>query len=143
MHHASDDLPGGAESATPYEGRAAPLRIGRIVVVQAAGTAALVGGSLATGRGSPGSILAGAALLLASLLLTHFALGVALRRRRPGVAVGLFLAKLGLLLAVAAVGLGTSAIAPMSLAAGASTLLLAIVADACYGNPAPGSGRTR
>jgi len=132
----------GDDGAT--EGGPAVLRLGRIVRVQAAATTLLVATSLATGRGSPASIVAGAALLLASLLLTHLALGLAVRGgRRPGAAIGLFLAKLGLLLAVAAIGLRTSAIAPMSLAAGATTLLLAIVVDACYGKPAPGSGRVR
>ena len=46
-----------------------------------------------------------------------------------------------LLLAVAAVGLGTTLLAPMSFAAGASTLLLAIVIDACYGGGSASGAR--
>lgn len=123
-------------------GRGSSLRLGRIVLLQGLATGGLVVASLASGHGSPGSVLAGAALVLASLLLTYLAFGMALRRRRrPVVAFGLFAAKLGLILLIVALGLGTTAIAPMSLAAGASTLLLAIVVDACYGKPAPGSGR--
>ncbi len=123
-------------------GRGSSLRLGRIVFLQAVATAGLIVASLASGRGSPGSVLAGAALVLASLLLTYLAFGMAFRRRRrPIVAFGLFVAKLGLVLLIVALGLGTTALAPMSLAAGASTLLLAIVVDACYGKPAPGSGR--
>lgn len=122
-------------------GRGSSLRLGRIVFLQAVATAGLIVASLASGRGSPGSVLAGAALVLASLLLTYLAFGMAFRRRRrPIVAFGLFVAKLGLVLIVA-LGLGTTALGPMSLAAGVSTLLLAIVVDACYGKPAPGSGR--
>ena len=53
---------------------------------------------------------------------------------RSGLAVGLFVLKLSLLLAVATIGLRTTLLAPMSFAVGATTLLLAIVLDTCYGN---------
>lgn len=122
------------ETTLEPPGPAQRLRVGRIAAFQAVATAILSIGSSATGRGSPGSIVAGAGLLFSSLLLQHLAASLALRGgRRPAVAMGLFLLKLGLLLGIAAVGLGTSLIAPMSFASGASTLLLAIVVDACYG----------
>jgi len=112
---------------------ASRLRAARIAVWQAGATTALVVGSLLTERGSPASVALGAGVLFASLLLQHLAVGFALRARpRPGLAVGLFVLKLSLLLAIVAVGLRTSLVAPMSFAAGASTLLLAIVVDACY-----------
>ena len=49
---------------------------------------------------------------------------------------GLSMRKVG-----AAVGLGTTLLAPMSFAAGASTLLLAIVIDACYGGGSASGAR--
>src|SRR4051794_10160856 len=111
------------------------LRAARIALWQATVTLALVGLSLGSGRGSPLGITGGAALLYTSLLLQHLAIGIALRPgRRAGLAVGLFVLKLAILLGVAVVGLKTSLLAPMSFAAGASTLLLAIVIDTCYGN---------
>jgi len=110
------------------------LRAAAIGLWQAGATALLVGASFATGRGSPWGILGGAAILYTSLLLQHLALGMVLRGgARSGLAVGLFLLKLLLLLGVAAIGLRTTLLAPMSFAAGASTLLLAIVLDTCYG----------
>lgn len=110
------------------------LRAAAIGVWQAVATAILVAASLATGRGSPWGIVAGAALLYTSLLLQHLAVGLVLRGgARSGLAVGLFLLKLALLIGVAAIGLRTTLLAPMSFAAGASTLLLAIVLDTCYG----------
>jgi len=118
------------------------LRAARIGLWQAAATIALVGLSVASGRGSPGGIIGGAALLYASLLLQHLAIGIALRPgRKRGLAVGMFMVKLSLLLLVAIVGLRTNLLAPMSFAAGASTLLLAIVIDACYGNRSASSPR--
>ena len=111
------------------------LRAGRIGLWQAAVTLVLVASSIVTGRGSPAGVVGGAVLLYSSLLLQHLAIGIALRPgRRQGLAVGLFLLKLSILLLVALVGLRTTLLAPMSLAAGVSTLLLAIVIDTCYGN---------
>ncbi|MEW6269082.1 MAG: hypothetical protein AB1689_07250 [Thermodesulfobacteriota bacterium] len=125
--------------STAIDGRASRLRAGRIALWQASATAALAAASLVSRRGSPASILLGACVLYGSLLLQHLAVGFALRARpRPELAVGLFLLKLSLLLALVAIGLGTSVVAPMSFAVGASTLLLAIVLDACY-PPRPGS----
>lgn len=121
-------MQGVAESPAPR------LRAVRIGLIQLAVTAALVGLSLATGRGAPSGIIGGAVLLYASLLLQSLAVGLVLRPGgRPAIGLGLFLLKLGLLLGVALIGLRTSLLAPMSFAAGATTLLLAIVIDTCYG----------
>jgi hypothetical protein len=110
------------------------LRAARIGLLQASVTVGLVGVAVASGRGAVSGIVGGAVLMYASLLLQHLAVGMVLRGgTRSGVAIGLFLVKLTLLLAVAAIGLKTTWLAPMSFAAGASTLLLAIVIDACYG----------
>ena len=110
------------------------LHAARIGLWQAAATLVLVGLSFVSGRGSPAGIVGGAVLLYTSLLLQHLAIGIALRPgRRRALAVGLFLLKLTILLVVAIVGLRTTLLAPMSFAAGASTLLLAIVIDTCYG----------
>ncbi|HEY8516965.1 MAG TPA: hypothetical protein VIS07_15760 [Candidatus Binatia bacterium] len=126
-------------SSSSAEGTSPRLRAGRIALWQAGATVLLVVASLASGRGSPVSIVFGAALLYASLRLQQLAVGFALRARpRPELAVGLFLLKLSLLIALVMVGLRTTMVAPMSFAAGASTLLLAIVLDACY-PPRPGS----
>ena len=114
-----------------------PLRLHatRIGFIQAVATAAMVGLVVASGRGAVSGVVGGALLMYASLLLQHRAVGMVLRGgTRSGLAIGLFLLKLTLLLAVAAIGLKTTLVAPMSFAAGASTLLLAIVIDACYGN---------
>jgi hypothetical protein len=111
------------------------LRAARIGLIQLTVTAALVILSLATGRGAPSGIIGGAALLYASLLLQSLAVSFALRPGgRPAIGLGLFVLKLGILLGIALVGLRTSLLAPMSFAAGATTLLLAIVIDTCYGN---------
>lgn len=110
------------------------LRAARIGLLQTVVTAALVGMVLVSGRGAVSGVVGGSALMYASLLLQHLAFGMAVRGgARSGLAIGLFLLKLTLLLAVAAIGLKTTLLAPMSFAAGASTLLLAIVIDACYG----------
>ena len=116
--------------------RPAPrLRAARIGLWQAVVTLAVTGVVLVSGRGSVAGVVGGAALMYASLLLQHLAVGLVLRGgARSGLAIGLFALKLVLLLAVAAIGLRTTLLAPMSFAAGASTLLLAIVIDACYGS---------
>jgi hypothetical protein len=85
-------------------------------------------------RGSVPSLVAGAATLLGSLLLQRVAVSFALRPdRRTGAAVVLLLLKLGGLLLLAYVGFETAWLAPMSFAVGATTLPVAIVLDACYG----------
>jgi hypothetical protein len=118
----------GAPEAPP-----AGLPAARIGLWQAGATGSLVVVALASGRGSPAGIVGGAVLMYASLLLQNLAFGMAVRGgARSGIAVGLFLLKLGLLLVVAVVGLRTTWLAPMSFAAGASTLLLAIVLETCY-----------
>jgi hypothetical protein len=110
------------------------LRAARIGVIQAIATVALVGLVVASGRGAVSGVVGGALIMYASLLLQHRAVEMVLRGgTRSGLAIGLFLLKLTLLLAVAAIGLKTTLLAPMSFAAGATTLLLAIVIDACYG----------
>lgn len=121
------------------ESPAPRLRAGRIGLWQLALTVALIVASLVAGRGSPVGIAGGAALLYLSLLLQHWAVGLVLGGGgRSGVAIALFVLKLSLLLLVAAIGLRTTLLAPMSFAAGATTLLLAIVLDTCYGNrPSP------
>ena len=109
------------------------LPIVRIGLWQAVAVAAMIAAAVGAGRGSPAGIVGGALLMFVSLLLQHLAFGMAVRGGgRSGVAVGLFLLKLTLLLAVAAIGLQTTLVAPMSFAAGASTLLLAIVIETCY-----------
>lgn len=105
----------------------------RVLLWQALLTVILVGVAGASGRGSPASVVLGAALLGGSFLLQRWAASAALRARpRPALAVGLFLLKLGLLLALVLAGLGSSRVAPISLAAGATTLWLAILAETCY-----------
>lgn len=89
--------------------------------------------SLATGLGSPAGLVAGAGLFAASFVLQALATRFALSAdRRPALAVGLFTAKLALLVGLAAWCLAGPGLEPMSFAAGATTLLLAIVLDACY-----------
>jgi hypothetical protein len=83
----------------------------------------------------------GAGLLAASLGLQAWATRVALGGRRPALAVGLFTLKLALLVGVAWLGLSSRRIPPMSFAAGATTLLLAIVVEACYGDWSARRGR--
>lgn len=120
---------------TDDETPAPRLRAGPIGLWQAAFAGALVVATLVSGRGSPLGVVVGAVLLYLSLLLQSLAVGLVLGGgTRSGLAVALFVLKLGLLIAVAAIGLRTTLLAPMSFAAGATTLLLAIVADTCYGN---------
>ena len=112
-----------------------PLHLLRIFGWQAALVAGLVATSTIAGRGSPGGIAAGAAVLAASLVLQAWATRAALGRvRRPLVALSLFSVKLALLMGVAAFGLSRAGLPPMSFAAGATTLLVAIVIDTCYGD---------
>jgi hypothetical protein len=111
----------------------------RLAAWQSALILVLVSLSIASGRGSAWSVAGGGALLYGSLLLQRLALSMALRpgKGRTPLAIGLFLLKLLLLLGVALWGLRTAAVAPMSFAAGASTLLLAILIETWYGNRAP------
>lgn len=120
--------------ATDAEGAPAPTLRGRqIGTWQLAVVAVAAVASLVSGRGSATSLVLGALLMFASLRLTELAVRIGLRQdRSPAVAIGLFVAKLGALLAVAVVGLTTRWIAPMSLAVGAATLPMAIVLDTCY-----------
>lgn len=109
------------------------LHLLRIFGWQSAIAAALMAASASVGRGSPGGIAAGAVVLAASLVLQAWATRAALgRKRRPALAFSLFSLKLALLMGVAAYGLTRAAVPPMSFAAGATTLLVAIVIDTCY-----------
>lgn len=124
------------------EGPAPRLRAVRIGLWQAVATFAMAGIVLVSGRGSVAGVVGGAGLMYASLLLQHLAVGLLLRGgTRSGLAIVLFVLKLLLLIAVAAIGLRTTLLAPMSFAAGASTLLLAIVIDACYGSGSASGAR--
>ncbi len=85
------------------------------------------------GRGSTPSLLAGAGFMLASLTLQRFAVQAAFRRgRSPGRALFFVVLKLALVLGVLYVGLQTALLGPVSFAAGATSLPMAIVADVCY-----------
>lgn len=125
----NDTVETGSEAPPPR------LRAVRIGILQAVATVVMAGGVVLSGRGAVSGVIGGALLMYASLLLQHLAFGMAVRRgARSGLAIALFVLKLTLLLGVAAIGLRTTLLAPMSFAAGASTLLLAIVIDACYGS---------
>ncbi|MFM7142567.1 MAG: hypothetical protein ACKOCT_14385 [Alphaproteobacteria bacterium] len=120
---------GGAEPLSPPR----PLHLLRIFGWQSAVAACLMSASASARRGSPLGIAAGACVLSASLLLQAWAIRAALgRQRRPALAVSLFSLKLALLMGVTAYGLYRAGIPPMSFAAGATTLLVAIVIDTCY-----------
>ena len=124
------------------EGASRPLRVARIGLWQAGVTVVMAALVLVSGRGSVPGVLGGAILMYASLLLQHLAVGLVLRGgARSGLAIVLFVLKLLLLLAVAAIGLRTTLLAPMSFATGATTLLLAIVIDACYGHGSASGAR--
>lgn len=125
--------PGSGEFVDDPPRPARPLGLPRLLAIQAGFVAAMAGFSLASGLGSPTGILAGAGVFASSFVLqalaTRFALSA---NRRPALAVGLFTAKLALLVGLAAWCLAGPGLDPMSFAAGATTLLLAIVLDACY-----------
>ena len=109
------------------------MRIARLLLWQCLLALLLLAAVLATGRGSAAGVLGGALLVAASLLLQLWATRTAVARKaHPGLAIGLFSLKLGLVIGVAAIALSTGGIAPMSFAAGATTLVLAIVVEACY-----------
>jgi len=118
------------------------LHLLRIFGWQAALAACLMAGAAFSGRGSPGGIASGAAVLAASLVLQAWATRAALgRQRRPLLAFSLFSVKLALLMGVAAYGLSRAGLPPMSFAAGATTLLVAIVIDTCYEDATSSRGR--
>ena len=111
----------------------APLPLASILAWQALACGALVAATVASGRGEALGVASGAAVMTASMVFTRQALGFALRHHaRPLLGLGFFFLKLGLVLAVIAAGFYTEWIAPMSFAAGATTLPVAIVMDACY-----------
>jgi len=115
------------------DGEARPLRVARLFAWQAAIAAGLAAGAAGTGRGSAAGIVLGAGLFAASFALQAWATRAALgSSARPVWAVAIFTLKLGFLVAVGAWVLSTAAIPPLSFAAGATTLLLAIVAETCY-----------
>lgn len=141
-----DGVPGEPFGSGPAEGEPLapprPLHLLRIFAWQSVLVAGLAGASASAGRGSPWGIAAGAAVLAASLVLQAWATRAALgRKRRPVVALALFSLKLALLMGVAAYGLRRAGLPPMSFAAGATTLLVAIVIDTCYGDATAGRDR--
>jgi hypothetical protein len=96
-------------------------------VLVASGIATTIDGA------SPRSVGAGALFLTASFVLQDVAFTRALSaKRRPAVAVGLFVTKLAMVLGLATIGLRALAIEPLSFAIGATTLLLAILAETWY-----------
>jgi len=117
----------------PVAGRGAGLRVGPIAGWQAVVVFPSAAALWTAGRGAPASLVAGAVMMLASLVLQRLAVSAAFRRaRRPGVALALLLLKLFLLLAFVYVGLRTALLGPLSFAAGATSLPVAIVLDVCY-----------
>jgi hypothetical protein len=111
----------------------APLRLVSIFTWQALITFAGLGVLYWLQRGSAVSLLAGVALLSASLLLTRRAMAYAIRHHaRPARGLLIVLLKTGLLLLLTVVGFATDALGPISFAAGAATLPVAITLDACY-----------
>jgi hypothetical protein len=85
------------------------------------------------GRGSVPSLVAGGFMMFTSLFLQRFAVAAAFRRHgQPGLALALLLLKLMLVLVLIYVGFNTALIGPLSFAAGATTLPVAIVFDVCY-----------
>lgn len=123
--------PGAPDEEPPRPARR--LRLDRIFAWQSGLVLFLMAISSAVRWGSPAGIASGAGVMGLSILLQAWATRAALgRHRRPALAMGLFTLKLGLLIAVAALGLGRVGLPPMSFAAGATTLLVAIVIDTCY-----------
>ena len=118
----------------------ARLRLREIATWQAAFLAL---GALALAlaqRGSIPSLLLGGGTMFASLVLQRYAVAAALRRDgQPALAVFLTLLKLAGVLILLYVGFQTVLLGPVSFAAGATTLLMAIVLDVCY--PAKPVGR--
>jgi hypothetical protein len=111
----------------------APLRIFSIFAWQSLATLAGLGVLYATQRGSPVSMLAGAAMLSASLLLTRRAMAFAIRNHAHPARGLLFLfLKTALLMLLMVIGFYTDWLGPTSFAAGATTLPVAITLDACY-----------
>lgn len=109
------------------------MRLGPIAGFQAGVLAFGTLGLWAIGRGSIASLLAGGAAMLGSLVLQRFTVSMALRQdRRSGLAILFLLLKLTLVLAIIYIGFQTTLLAPMSFAAGATSLPVAIVLDVCY-----------
>lgn len=118
-----------ASNAEPRSG----FRRERMFLWQLVATLVLAVLAVALRRGSPLSIACGALFLSGSFLLQDLAFSAAFRRKRhPALAVGLLLLKLGAVLGLAALGLRSGLIEPLSFALGATTLLLAIVTETCY-----------
>lgn len=111
----------------------APLRLGSILCWQTFAVLCGVGIQLSMARGAPASLLMGALLMTGSLLLSRQAFHFATRnQKRPFLAMLFFFLKLALFLGLAIFGLSGQMLGAMSFAAGATTLPMAIVADACY-----------
>lgn len=85
------------------------------------------------GRGSIPSLVAGGLVMLGSLILQRFAVAAALRQEgNRAIAFFFLFLKLTLVLALIYVGFNTALLGPMSFAAGATSLPVAIVLDVCY-----------
>lgn len=111
----------------------APLRLQSILLWQVFAILCGVGFQLAVARGAPLSLFLGAFLMTGSLVLSRQALSYATRtEKRPVLAMFFFFLKLALFLGLAIFGLSGQLLGPMSFAAGATTLPMAIVADTCY-----------
>jgi len=111
----------------------APLRLGSILGWQTFAIVCGAGIQLSIARGAPLSLLMGALLMTGSLLLSRQAFHFATRnQKRPLLAMCFFFLKLALFLGLAIFGLSGQMLGAMSFAAGATTLPMAIVADACY-----------
>ena len=111
----------------------APLRLGSILLWQTFAVLGGIGILVIAARGAPLSLVLGALLMTGSLLLSKQAFSFATRNhKKPYLAMFFFFLKLSLFLALAILGLYGEFLGAMSFAAGATTLPLAIVADACY-----------
>ncbi len=111
----------------------APLRLSSILFWQAFAVVCGVAGLLFLDRGAPTSLVLGAALMTGSLMLSRQAFFFATRnQKRPYLSMLFFFLKLALFLGLAMFGLSGQLLGAMSFAAGATTLPMAIVADACY-----------
>jgi hypothetical protein len=121
------------ETTLPATEPRSRFRKERVFLWQAALALALAVLAAVLHRGSPLSIACGALFLAASFLLQDLAFSAAFRRQRhPAIAVGLLLLKFAIVLGLGALGLRSGRIEPLSFALGATTLLLAILAETWY-----------
>ncbi len=111
----------------------APLRLRSILLWQTVAIGCGIGVQVYLDRGAPFSVFLGAFLMSGSLVLSRLAFRYATqKKKRPFLAMFFFFLKLALFLGLAIFGLSGQLLGAMSFAAGATTLPMAIVADACY-----------